>query len=40
MIPTYDEDLKVTANAGIFESTSRRVEETLGLVPRAERAIP
>ena len=40
MIPTYDEDLKVPANAGRFESTSRRVEETLGLVPRAERAIP
>jgi len=40
MIHTYDEDLNVTANAGIFESTSRRAEEPLGLMPRAERAIP
>jgi malate dehydrogenase (quinone) len=40
MIPTYDEDLKVPANAGLFESTSRQAEETLGLVPWSERAIP
>ena len=38
MIPTYDEDLQVPANAGLFERTSRQAEETLGLVPRAERA--
>ena len=38
MIPTYDEDLKVPANAGLFERTSRQAEETLGLVPRVERA--
>ena len=35
MIPTFDEDLKVPANAGRFESTSRQTDETLGLVPRA-----
>jgi malate dehydrogenase (quinone) len=33
MIPTYDEDLKVPANAGLFERTSRQAEETLGLSP-------
>jgi len=38
MIHTYDEDLKVNANAGIFESSSRRAEETLGLVPRVKPA--
>jgi hypothetical protein len=39
MIPTYDEDIKQPVNAGLFERTSRRAEENLGLVPRAESAI-
>jgi L-2-hydroxyglutarate oxidase LhgO len=38
MIPTYDEDLKVPANAGRFERTSRQAEEMLGLVPCGEHA--
>jgi hypothetical protein len=38
MIPTYGEDLKVPANAGLFERNSRRSDETLGLFPCAEHA--
>jgi malate dehydrogenase (quinone) len=34
MIPTYDEDLKLPANAGLFDRTSRAAEETLGLAPK------
>jgi hypothetical protein len=33
MIPTYDEDLKLPVNAGLFDRTSRAAEETLGLAP-------
>jgi malate dehydrogenase (quinone) len=33
MIPTYGEDLKLPANAGLFDRTSRAAEETLGLAP-------
>lgn len=32
MIPAYDEDLKLPANAAIFARTSRAADETLGLV--------
>ena len=34
MIPAYDEDLKLPANAAVFERASRAAEETLGLACR------
>jgi malate dehydrogenase (quinone) len=34
MIPVYDEDLQLPANAGLFERASRAAEETLGLACR------
>lgn len=39
MIPVYDEDLKLPANAGLFERASRAAEETLGLVPAEKSTV-
>jgi malate dehydrogenase (quinone) len=41
MIPSYDEELKLPVNAGLFASTSRAAEETLGLAaPAGTTGVP
>ena len=39
MIPAYDEDLKLPANAAVFERAARAAEETLGLVPAEKSTV-
>jgi malate dehydrogenase (quinone) len=39
MIPAYDEDLKLSANAPVFERAARVAEETLGLVPAEKSTV-